>query len=192
MPFRLPAVPQLLLALGIALAAGATRLHAQASLVILVRHAEKAAPSGDVDLSPQGEARARALAEHLAQVRLDAILVTQYRRTGQTAGPTATMTGIAPRIVPTAATVDAHARAVSRQLDALPPGSAALVVGHSNTLGAIITALGGPALPDLCDGEYATIFVLDRAGPAGPRLLRARFGPADPPGAEACTRAMRP
>jgi len=38
-----------------------------------------------------------------------------------------------------------------------------LVVGHSNTVPAIIKALGGPTLPDICDANYSYFFVLTPA-----------------------------
>ena len=60
---------------------------AQAGTIILARHAEKAAPSGDPELTPEGRRRAEALAQVVADVRLTAILTTQFRRTGLTAAP---------------------------------------------------------------------------------------------------------
>jgi hypothetical protein len=84
--------------------------------------------------------------------------------------------------------VPAHAESVAAAIRRFPPHSAILVVGHSNTIGPIIAALGGPATGDLCDTEYATIFVLTTADGAAPaRLLRARFGAPDAPAAGACT-----
>jgi len=174
------------------LAAAAPRVvSAQATTVILVRHAEKLAESGDPDLSAAGERRAEALSTVLADFPLEAIFVSQYRRTLQTAAPTATALGLTPVAIPITSGVPAQAAATAAAIRAMPAGSAALVVGHSNTLGAIIAALGGPAVGDLCDAEYATIFVVETA-PASPvRLLRATYGAPDPPAAVACQRTMR-
>lgn len=159
---------------------------AQASVVILARHAEKAAPSGDPELTAEGTRRAEALARVVADVRLTAIITTQFRRTRLTAAPAANAAGIAPTVVPAAGSTADGAAAVARAIDALPAGSVVLVVGHSNTLGPIIAALGGPALPDLCDGEHATLFTLLRPASGPPHLLRSLYGAADPPGATAC------
>jgi broad specificity phosphatase PhoE len=171
------------------LAVRAGRLEAQATTVVLVRHAEKAAPTGDPGLTAAGEARALALADVLRQFRLDGAVVTQYRRTQATAAPAAAERGLTPVVVPTAITLAAHADSVAAAVRRFPPRSAVLVVGHSNTLGPIIAALGGPAVSDLCDAEYATILVLSLADAGGPaRLLRASFGAPDPPGAGTCPR----
>jgi hypothetical protein len=59
-------------------------------------------------------------------------------------------------------------------------------VGHSNTLGPIVAALGGPKLLDLCDGEFATLLVLELPATGPPRLLRASYGAPDPPTAHDC------
>jgi len=162
---------------------GSLPLAAQADLVILVRHAEKAGETGDPELTPEGAARAEALVEVLEGTRLDAIITTQYRRTYLTAEPVARAQGRTPVVVSASGPVAAHARAVAEAVNRLPAGSAVLVVGHSNTLGHIVGALGGPALPDLCDAEFATVLILDRSGQT-PRLLRARFGAPDPPEAK--------
>lgn len=161
-------------------------LSAQAGVVLLARHAEKSAPSGDPALTAEGMRRAEALAQVVADVRLTAVITTQFRRTRLTAAPAAHATGILPTVVPAAGTTAEAAAAVARVIDALPPGSVVLVVGHSNTLGPIIAALGGPTLPDLCDGEYATLFTLLRPASGPPHLLRSRYGAADPPDATAC------
>jgi phosphohistidine phosphatase SixA len=61
----------------------------QATTVILARHAEKAAPTGDPVLTPVGDQRAQDLARALADVRLAAVITTQYQRTRLTAAPVA-------------------------------------------------------------------------------------------------------
>ncbi|MBL8977129.1 MAG: histidine phosphatase family protein [Gemmatimonadetes bacterium] len=159
---------------------------AQAGTIILARHAEKAAPGGDPELTPEGLRRAEALAQVVADVRLAAIFTTQFRRTRLTAAPAARAAGIAPTVLTATGNLTEDAAAVARVIDALPAGAAVLVVGHSNTVGLIITALGGPALPDLCDGEHATLFTLVRPADGPPHLLRSRYGAAEPPDATAC------
>jgi broad specificity phosphatase PhoE len=163
-------------------------LEAQASLIILARHAEKTAPAGDPGLTAEGEVRAADLARALRDVRLAAVITTQYQRTRLTAAPAARAARLTPVVVPAGNDLAAHATAIARVVDALPAGSAVLVVGHSNTLGAIIAALGGPRVPDLCDEEYATLFTLARPGPGGgvPHLVRGRFGAPGPADQASC------
>lgn len=156
-------------------------------LVVLVRHAEKAAePAADPPLTSAGEARAARLAAVLAQVGLDKAIATPYHRTRNTALPAARAHGIEVEEIAVAGGLAAHIEAVAAAVRAAAPGSSVLVVGHSNTIPRIVTALGGPALPDLCDPEYAHLFVLTvpDSGPA--RLVQATYGEPDPPDAASC------
>ena len=172
--------PFLVIAMGLVLSSAA---NAQASTVILARHAEKAGPTGDPVLTPVGEQRARDLAQALSNVKLAAVISTQYQRTRLTAAPVAQVAGIEVTIVP----ANPDPAGIVRALDALPAGTTALVVGHSNTLAPIIAALGGPSLPDLCDGEHATLFILERPGGGKPvSLVRAKYGAAEPVEANQC------
>ena len=176
----------------LAIAVTPAALDGQASTVILVRHAEKAAPSADPDLTEAGRARAEELAVVLGHFPLQAVIVSEYRRTRQTADPTAAAHHLIPIVVPARGDANAGADAVTAALRRLPAGSAALIVGHSNTLGPIIAALGGPRIPDLCDGEHATLFLLElRGAQQPPRLLRASYGAADPPEAVDCAHQIQ-
>jgi len=177
------------LAFLVGLSAPAPRLEAQGTTVILVRHAEKAAPTGDPDLTQAGRARAQVLADTVARFHLDGVIVTPTLRSLRTGAPAAAARGLVPIVISADAGVAAHADSVAAAVRRFPPRSAVLVVGHSNTLGPIIAALGGPAVSDLCDAEYATIFVLTLADAgAAARLLRASYGAPDPPGAGTCPR----
>ena len=156
-------------------------LAAQATVVILARHGEKAAEAADnPTLSAAGEARAAALAHALAGARLDAVFATEFTRTQQTAAPAAAAHHLKVRVLPVHGDSLAHARAVAAAIRVRPAGDAVLVVEHSNTIPAIITALGGPDLPELCRNEYETLFVLVREPGHQPRLIRSRFGAPDP------------
>jgi broad specificity phosphatase PhoE len=160
-----------------------TTAQAQATTIILARHAEKAAPTGDPVLTPLGERRAQDLARALAEVKLAAVISTQFQRTRLTAAPVAQAAKLEVTIVPGSA----DPAGVIRALDGLPAGSTALVVGHSNTLAGIIAALGGPKIPDLCDGEHSTLFIVERPGGGkAVSLVRAKYGAAEPPEASQC------
>lgn len=156
---------------------------AQASpppLVVLVRHAEKAAePAGDPPLSAAGLARAQALTDVLRDAGVTAIVTTQFRRTRETAEPIAKALGLTPEVVPAGAGgIEGHVEAVAAAVRR-HPGGVVLVVGHGNTIPALIAALGGPRLPDLCESAHADLFFLDLRE-AKPRLVRARYGAPDP------------
>lgn len=153
------------------------------TLVVLVRHAEKVDASADPALSAAGEARAVALAQTLRDARVSAIVTTQFRRTRETAAPLAARLGIAPQVVATGGRD--HAAAVAAAVRRLR--GVVLVVGHSNTIPAIVAALGAPRPPDLCEGNYDTMFVvaLPTDGSA-PSLVRTRFGMADADATAGC------
>jgi broad specificity phosphatase PhoE len=151
-----------------------------ATLVLLVRHAEKAAePGDDPPLSAVGAARAQALAAALRDSGVTAVVTTQLRRTRDTAQPIATGRGLTPEVVPIDhGAVPAHADAVAAAVRR-HAGGVVLVVGHSNTIPAIIAALGGPHLPEICDAAYSNLFILQLGGQE-PRLILAHYGVPDP------------
>jgi broad specificity phosphatase PhoE len=167
--------------------------YAQPSTIILVRHAEKATtPADDPMLSPAGQQRARDLAAALADAHVATIIATQFQRTQATARPLAEHAGQTTVIVPATSDVRAHAEAVAAKARSAPPGGAVLIVGHSNTIPAIIAALGGPKMGDLCDAEYAKLFVLEMPATGPPRLIRGTYGAPDSPESDNCARTMRP
>ena len=162
-------------------------LAAQPSLVVLVRHGEKATVGGsDPSLSEAGVARAQALAGALTMLTPNAIVVSSLKRTGETAAVVVAKTGVVPTVIPIDGGGAAHVAAVAAAVRAAR--GIVLVVGHSNTVPAIVTALGGPPLPDLCDASYATLFVLTpgQAGAAA-QVVRAQYGAPDGPLPASCT-----
>ncbi len=183
----------LVLAACLALPAGLAAQGSPASptVVFVVRHGEKAAtPGPDPELSEAGRARAAALAEALAGAGVEAVVTTQFRRTGLTAAPLASARGLVPEVVAAGGAGDAHARAVA---DAVRrhAGKTVLVVGHSNTVSAIVAALGGPKGAELCDSEYSNLFTVVLRPEGAPAVARSRYGAADPPADPACGRSMR-
>ena len=165
------------------LIAGApARLDAQTtgpSLVVLVRHGEKAAePAGDPPLSPAGQERAKALGEAMLGMQPSAIIVTATKRTTETASAVAAKSGLTPQVIALTGGGAAHIAAV---VEAVKKASGVvLVVGHSNTIPAIVKALGGPAFPDICDASYANMFVLQPGMNGKPaQVVKAQYGAAD-------------
>lgn len=78
-------------------------------MLLLVRHGESAPARvdqpfplvnghGDPELAPDGVAQAALVAHRLADAHIDAIYVTQLRRTAQTAAPLAARLGITPQV----------------------------------------------------------------------------------------------
>ena len=154
------------------------------TVVILVRHAEKAiAPASDPPLTDAGLARARALAVLLSDANVDAVIATPTVRTRETARPTAEAHGIAIETV-AFAPVAVHAKAVAEAV-MKHAGKTVLVVAHSNTVAAIVAALGGPKMADLCDSQYSMLIALVLDGHTV-RVIRSSYGIATPDTPEAC------
>ncbi len=168
------------------LMASPARLSAQPSLVVLVRHAEKAVvPGDDPPLSELGQARAADLAQALRSAPPTAIIVSTRQRTALTAADVAKTTGVTPQAISLEGGGAAHIAAVAKAVQQAK--GVVLVVGHSNTVPAIIKALGGPSLPDICDATYSHLFTLTPGVDAQPAtLVVARFGANEPPAPTSC------
>lgn len=175
---------KLLAPLAVAVLAAATpRPRAGDTVVLVVRHAEKAGPSGDVPLSPAGEARAQALVAIGREAGVSAIITTQFQRTRQTGAPLAAALGITPEVVDVKGGVPEHAQGIAQAIRTRFAGRTILVVGHSNTVPAIVNALGGPKLPDICDDMYDDLFTVILSPDGGARVVHTRYGAASVPGA---------
>ncbi len=111
--------------------AGPGGARAQASSIVVVRHAEKTDTTRDPELSAAGMARAEALRGALAAFALQGIFVSEYRRTAQTATPTPEAFHLTPTGIPIQGDKLAQAAATAAAIQAMAPGSAALVIGHS-------------------------------------------------------------
>ena len=157
------AVSFLVLALGAAAAVPAQ------TAVFVVRHAEKASDSSDRDvpLSDAGKARAERLATMLRDAGITAIYSTDTVRTRSTAEPLARAGGRTVRIYSDVAVL---AEQLKRE-----PGTVALVVGHSNTVPALLSALGVRASIELGDSEYDNLFLVVPRASGEPLFLRMRY-----------------
>lgn len=160
------------------------------TVVVIVRHAEKAAtPANDPPLTATGAERAQALAAALKDADVAAVLHTPTIRTRDTALPVARQFGLTPEVLPQGPATQ-HAAAVAAAVKK-HPGKTVVVVGHSNTILPYIEALGGPAGRELCDHEYDGLYTLVIAH-GETRLVRGRYGPANPPAKEDCAAMMAP
>src|SRR5262245_33696387 len=156
----------------------ADEVSAQTTTVILVRHAEKAAePASDPGLTADGERRARDLAQLARDAGVTAAITTQFARTRATAQPLASALGITPEVVDArgATHVQDVAAAIRKHI-----GQVVLVVGHSNTIPAIIAALGAAQPPPICDPEYDNVYIVTLPSSGSARIIRARYGVVTP------------
>ena len=168
--------------------------------VVLVRHAEKVIEDGDrnPNLTEMGWQRAEALSRVAALSSVDAIFVTELCRTAQTALPLArtskkplhvqnvgasgSLKGCSPAIdvplVPLPADV-AGPDGLARWIRKAGHIGTVVVVGHSNTIPEVVTALGGSTVPPIEEKTgYDGLYIVTPGD--GPTTLVARYGPRNP------------
>ena len=138
-----------------------------APVVFIVRHAEKASTGGnDPDLSVQGQKRADALAQILKDSKITSVFVTEFKRTQETAVPTARAAHVSPTVILANDIV-----ALVEKLRALSGN--ALVVGHGNTIPDLLRALGIATPVSIPEDDYTEIFAV--VGGDAPQLLRLHY-----------------
>lgn len=139
---------------------------------VVVRHAEKVADgSKDPVLDASGLRRADALAELLADVPVSAVYATPTRRARQTAQPLARRHGIRvrdydPAQPPSALATVLHTRHA---------GATVVVVGHSNTVPGIVSALCACPVAPLTELDYGDLFEVRIAADGASTLDHRRF-----------------
>ena len=134
------------------------------AVIYLTRHASTEEDgSADPPLCPIGWGRARALAEMLEPVGIKAILTTGYKRTRQTAAPLSRAIDVPIELVDVRNGLPQHIEDVLTFVEE-HPSEPMLIVGHSNTIPAIIQALGGPQMRNLYEDEFGDLFVLRADG----------------------------
>jgi broad specificity phosphatase PhoE len=145
--------------------------------VIIVRHAPQmlGVNGDDPPLSAEGESRAASLARVLGDThlksRVAAIYVSNTLRSRSTAAPLAQMLGITPDVV-----AEDDPRALARRVLHDHSAQTILIVGHANTLPAIVADLSGVAdIPPVEPSDYATLYIVTvpRIGRAG--VIRLRY-----------------
>jgi len=138
-----------------------------APFVFIVRHAEKARTGDkDPDLSLQGQKRANSLAHILKDSHITAVFVTEFKRTQETAAPTAKAGHVSPTVISAN-----DIGALVEKLHAL--NGNALVVGHGNTIPDLLKALGIATAVSVPEDDYSEIFAV-LIGNA-PQLLRLHY-----------------
>ncbi|MCW8878004.1 MAG: histidine phosphatase family protein [Kangiellaceae bacterium] len=137
--------------------------------IYLVRHAEKAKDgTKDPALTKTGNQRAKNIAKMLKGEKLKYVYSTDYKRTQQTAEPTAKVNGLVIKSYNPRELAKFAEQVKSMQGDML-------IVGHSNTTPALVHLLGGDANGDIDDSEYDRIYHLQVAdGKVTTRLNRTQ------------------
>jgi broad specificity phosphatase PhoE len=136
-------------------------------ILFLVRHAEKATTGGnDPELSPAGQQRAEALARVLKDSEITAIFTTEFKRTQETAAPTAKATQVTPTTVP--------ANDISGLVEKVRSLKGnALIVAHGNTIPDLVKALGSATPVNIPENDYSELIVIILSDK--PQLLRLHY-----------------
>lgn len=165
------------LALLLAVAAWSASALAQTpppTVVIVVRHAEKAAVEGpDPPLSEAGAARAQRLKEMTSAAEVVAAYTTQFKRTRDTAA------ALGVPVVPfeiNGGNMANYPAMLAKEILSKHKGKTVLVVGHSNTTPQIVEALSGRRVPPLDDAkDFDALYVVVIPDAGAPRLVRGKY-----------------
>lgn len=144
-----------------------------ATVVYLVRHAEKVDESADPPLSQAGRERAALLADMLRDAALTHVHSSDFERTRDTAAPISRRIGV---------DVDLYdprdLEGMAERLRATPGRH--LVTGHSNTTPQLVRLLGGetPDIPDanIPDHEYDRLYILTLHPDGSASTVLIRYG----------------
>jgi phosphohistidine phosphatase SixA len=142
--------------------------NSKSTIVYLVRHAEKVDQSEDPNLSEAGKERSLELSKVLKDVALVQIFSTNYKRTKETANPTAESKKITVELYDPSKLED-----FAKKLKDL--GGKHLVVGHSNTTPELVKLLGGEpgtAIDEATEYDRLYILTITKQGDLFTELLR--------------------
>ena len=136
--------------------------------IYVVRHAERADQSSDPGLSTDGVGRSYKLRDMLRDAGVTRILTSPLRRTIDTAAPLAAAVHVTSQPI-------AGNAAVVEALAASGPRDRVLIVGHSDTVPALLRALRVDADITLGDDDYDNLFIVLPQKEGRPVLLRLKF-----------------
>jgi len=162
------------LPIALALAVLAT-LPSLAADIYLVRHAEKQSDgTRDPALTETGLHRAENLALLVKSAGIQRVFSTDFRRTRDTATPSATVAGVEMELYDPKALEVFATRLLKLQENAL-------VVGHSNTTTDLVTHLGGEAGSAIVeDWEYDRLYLLQTENAKVTHTILLHLPPATP------------
>jgi broad specificity phosphatase PhoE len=150
---------------------------ATTTTIVLIRHAEKQVGAiDDAPLTPQGELRAARLAQMFGDSnafgRVQQIYVSDTRRSQQTAAGLAQRLNLKPVVVDGKSSSAELARRVLQE----NRGGLAIIVGHSNTVPQLVTALSDmKEVPAIEDQEFDTMYVVTVPTIGKPSVLRMKY-----------------
>jgi broad specificity phosphatase PhoE len=139
--------------------------------VLVVRPTEKVSEASDATLSDAGWKRAHELLRVAEDAGVSVLYSSQHLRARQTLEPIAERLGLEIRIHDAGDSDGLAARILAEHA-----GQVVLVSGHSNTVPAIVEALGAPKPGPIDDSDYDDLFVVTVGGGAQPTALHLSYG----------------
>lgn len=123
------------------------------TIYYFIRHAEKdRSTSNDPELTEEGKTRAANWAKYFKDININAVYSTPYKRTKQTATPTALNKSVPVQMYAAGNLYDASFKEATK-------GMTVLVVGHSNTTPAFVNAIiGEKRYSDISDTENGMLY----------------------------------
>lgn len=155
-------------------------LGAQDTVVVFLRHAEKAHRGDTAALSARGHRRAASLPGDLAAYHPTALFASSLIRTQQTLAPLSMQLGLPVQIYERGSE-----RALGQHLLIQHAGHVVVVCGHSDTLADLVSALGHPdTFPEVAGFDRFWVLRI-KAGGGVPSLEECRQRPLPPEPASA-------
>ncbi|HEU4387820.1 MAG TPA: phosphoglycerate mutase family protein [Blastocatellia bacterium] len=154
---------------------GCNRTISNPTVVLVVRHAEKASDDADTPLSDAGMRRGQALARVAGDARVSAIYASQFKRTRDTAQPLAQQLGIPVTEMPVNLDNPGdYGKQLARDVLDKHAGQSVLVVSHRNTVSSIVEALAGKSPGEIQD-VYSDLFIIVIPPGGSARLIKGQY-----------------
>lgn len=144
-----------------------------ATTLILIRHADRDRPPPGVTdpvLNAKGRARAKKLVHVLGKSGIEAIYISHFIRSKETAQP------LVARLGSISPTQMDEAVAIKNDVLANHKGKTVLVIGHSNTVPDLINLLSGGSMPEIDDREFDNLFVVTAFDANKASVTRLKYG----------------
>ena len=163
----------LLIALGLV---SCSRPQQNPTIILLVRHAEKASDAEDSPLTEVGEKRAQALIGVVEAAGVSAIYSSQFKRNLDTARPLSDRLKVSVTEMPVnLQTPGDYGKVLAREILEKRAGQTVLVVGHANTIAPTIEGLTGRSL-QVGDIQYSDLFIVTVSPSGEAKVIKAQYG----------------
>ena len=164
----------LLLALGLMISC--SRPQQGSTVVLIVRHAEKASDAEDSLLTEAGAQRAQALVQVALDAGVSAIYSSQFKRNRDTAQPLSDRLGVAVTEMPVnLQSPGDYGKVLARDIIEKHAGQTVAVIGHGNTIASTIEGLTGRGA-SVNSPAYSDLFIVVVPPAGAAKVMKAQYG----------------